>query len=263
MALKDRLYWRTEAGERVLASNDLSVPADYRRILRFVDRRKHATVIRGNLLQYPVSLLADWLDELEDLGYLASKDADSTLGWDFAELLQTQKELKTTPGLEDQERIETQSIAAGTALRRAGVYLAEDRIANREPTDKTPPELTVLIVEDDRDQAALANLRVSMAGYRTRVAHNVEEMVQDFRDHGLPDLVLLDIMLPDVDGFEALANLRHHQETALLPVVMLTALVEPENVRRGLTLGADGYMTKPYSKKFLADTIRRVIKHAA
>lgn len=78
--------------------------------MRFVDRRKHATVIRGNLLQYPASLLADRLDELEDLGYLASKDAASTQGWDFAELLQTQKEPKTTPGLEDQQRIETRPI---------------------------------------------------------------------------------------------------------------------------------------------------------
>lgn len=121
----------------------------------------------------------------------------------------------------------------------------------------------MLIVEDDPDQAALANLRVSMPGYQTHVVDSVEGVVQDFRAHGLPDLVPLDVMLCKVDGFEAPANLRHHQETALLPVVMLTALVDPENVQRGLTLGADGYMTKPYSKKFLADTIRRVIKHAA
>ncbi len=262
MALKDRIYWRTEAGERALASSDPSVPTDYRRILRFVEGRTHSAVIRGNLRQFPDSLLADWLDELEEIGYLVSKRAEITHDLDFTALLKKQQELKTSPGPEDQQRIESQSNAAGAALRRAGVFLSQDRIANREPIDKHPREITVLIVEDDRDQAALANLRVSMAGYQTRVVYNCKELVQELHTHGLPDLVLLDIMLPDVNGFEILASFRHHELIASLPVILLTSLVEPENVRRGLALGADGYMTKPYSKKFLADAIRQVLKHA-
>lgn len=262
MALKDRIYWRTEAGDRALASSDPSVPGDYRRILRLVDGRTHSAVVRGNLRQFPDSLLADWLDELEEIGFLVSKAAEITHDLDFTLLLKKQRELKISTAPEDQQRIDSQSSAADTALKRAGLFLSEERIANRAPTQKKPREITVLIVEDDPDQAALANLRVEMAGYQTRVAQSCKELVDALHAHGLPDLVLLDIMLPDVNGFEILASLRHHVLTASLPVIMLTSLVEAGNVRRGLTLGADGYMTKPYSKKLLADTIRRVLRHA-
>jgi len=120
----------------------------------------------------------------------------------------------------------------------------------------------VLIVEDDPDQAALADLRVSMAGYEVRLARNCKELVQEIRARAIPDVVLLDIMLPDGNGFDVLASIRRHPKLALLPVIMLTALGRSEHVRRGLALGADGYITKPYSKKILTDTISAVLKHA-
>lgn len=263
MALKDRIYWRTETGEQALSSGDSSVPSDYRRILRFVEGRTHSAVLRGNLRQFPDSLLADWLDELEELGYLASKRAEITHDLDFTALLARQKTLKAAPAPEDQDRVQSQSVAAGAALGRKGVFLAEDRLANREPLHKKPREITVLIVEDDPDQASLAELRVGTAGYQTRVAKSAKELVQALHTQGLPDLLLLDVMLPDISGFEILATLRRHELIAQLPVVLLTVLVDEKDIRRGLALGADGYMTKPYSKKILTETIRTVLKHAA
>ena len=118
----------------------------------------------------------------------------------------------------------------------------------------------ILIVEDDADQLALADLRVSMAGYRVRVASSVNAFLQTMLDDGAPDLLLLDVMLPDGDGFEILAKMRRHQALASLPIVMLTAKSDPADIGKGLALGADGYVTKPYTKKILADVIRRVLK---
>ena len=118
----------------------------------------------------------------------------------------------------------------------------------------------VLVVEDDPDQLALADLRVSMAGYRVRVAESEQALLQALSSGGLPDILLLDVVLPDADGFEILAGIRRHPKTSLLPVVMLTAKDDAADIRRGLALGADGYITKPYSKNILADTIRRVLK---
>jgi DNA-binding response OmpR family regulator len=109
--------------------------------------------------------------------------------------------------------------------------------------------------------AALADLRISMAGYQVRLARNCAELVQEIHTRVPPDIALLDIMLPDGNGLDVLASIRRHPALALLPVVMLTALTEPGEVRRGLTFGADGYITKPYSKKILTDTIRSVLKH--
>jgi two-component system alkaline phosphatase synthesis response regulator PhoP len=67
-------------------------------------------------------------------------------------------------------------------------------------------------------------------------------------------------MLPDGDGFDILANLRKHPAHALLPVILLTVRSEPADIHKGLAFGADGYVTKPYSRDLLADLIRRVLR---
>src|SRR6185436_10785152 len=92
---------------------------------------------------------------------------------------------------------------------------------------KAAADTAVLIVEDDPDQLALADLRVSMAGYQVRVANSVNSFLQTMLDDGAPDLLLLDVALPDGDGFEVLAKLRRHQALSSLPVVMLTAKRDP------------------------------------
>jgi DNA-binding response OmpR family regulator len=69
-------------------------------------------------------------------------------------------------------------------------------------------------------------------------------------------------MLPDGDGFDILGKLRARPEFAILPVVLLTVKTDPADIRKGLTLGADGYITKPYSKNQLAEVIARVLKQA-
>lgn len=262
MAIHDRIYRRTRAGDDALESADTAIPTDYRRILRLIDGDTHADVIRGRLRQYPDALLVDWLAELEEIGYLSSTAADITQDLDFTMFFRLKRAGASQPAREDVQRIESQTQAASKALEHQGSFLSPDRLKNREPIVKSAGELTVLIVEDDPDQAALADLRVSMAGYKVRIARDCKEFLEDLRTRSMPDLVLLDVRLPDGDGFDILAKMRGHPMLALLPVVMLTVMVGKANVRRGLSLGADGYITKPYSKRVLADTIQAVLKHA-
>jgi DNA-binding response OmpR family regulator len=75
------------------------------------------------------------------------------------------------------------------------------------------------------------------------------------------DVAVFDVMLPDGNGFDLLAKLRASPEFATLPVVMLTAKTELADIHRGLALGADGYITKPYSKTQLGEVIAHVLKH--
>ena len=94
-----------------------------------------------------------------------------------------------------------------------------------------------------------------MAGYKVRVASSVNGFLQALVDEGAPDLLLLDVMLPDGDGFDVLGKMRRHQALGSLPIVMLTARNDAADIGRGLILGADGYITKPYTKAILADVI--------
>ena len=257
----DRTYHRTPAGDEALASDDVAIPSDYRRILRVIEGSTHTQVIRGRLRHVADALLDDWLAELEEIGFVSSMAKDVTQELDFQSLLTAQQGAREARPDDSQNMNLEATQAASREVEEKGAFLAADRIRNRAPLAKKAAEIRVLIVEDDPDQAALADLRVSMAGYQVRLARNCAELVNEIRTREAPDIVLLDIMLPDGNGWDVLASIRRHPRLALLPVVMLSALNEPDEVRWGLALGADGYVTKPYSKKILADTIGAVLKH--
>jgi CheY-like chemotaxis protein len=246
-------YRRTEAGDEALRSVDTAIPVDYRRMLAHIEGTLHVNVIRGRLRRYPDSLIDSWLSELEELGFIESTSASAAFDLNFEPM----------KGLPDElQQIADEARAAGAALKGSGSYLAKARLENRAPLAKKASEIMVLVVEDDPDQAALADLRVSMAGYGVRLATSRAETLNDLETRPAPDVVLLDVMLPDGDGFQILAGLRRHPDFALLPVIMLTALDSAEDIRRGLALGADGYLTKPYSKDILVSTIRQVLRIA-
>jgi len=256
-----RIYFRTKAGDEALASDDVAIPSDYRRILRVIEGNTHTHVIRGRLRHFADALLEDWLAELEELGFVSSMAKDITQELDFRSLLEAQQGARERRPDDSQNMNFEAAQAVARELEEKGAFLAADRLENRKPLAKEAAEICVLIVEDDPDQAALADLRVSMAGYRVRLARNCAELVSEIRTREAPDIVLLDIMLPDGNGWDVLASIRRHPRFALLPVVMLSALNEQNEVRWGLALGADGYVTKPYSKKILTDTISAVLKH--
>ena len=114
---------------------------------------------------------------------------------------------------------------------------------------------TALIVEDDRDQAELAAQLVRLRDLRPIVAGTGEsglEMAREFR----PDVILLDLMLPDTDGFDVCRQLRSDRRTMDTPIVMLTALNTPEHRRRGFRVGANAYVTKPYGANDLYDALK-------
>jgi len=254
MAEQDRIYKLTQTGRAAWESEDVAVPADYRRMLWLMDFHGHAGVIRNLLRQYPKHVLDEWLAEMEELGLIeqaleseeserafSSRDADRTHAMDTAEVRQ-------------------EAEAVGVSLAHTGAYVAADRVSQRPTPHKAPADTVVLIVEDDPDQLALADLRVSMAGYKVRVANSVNAFLHSMLEEGSPDLLLLDVALPDGDGFEVLARMRRHPVLGSLPIVMLTAKNDAADIGKGLVLGADAYITKPYTKNILADVIRRVLK---
>jgi len=255
-------YRRTAAGEEALRSVDTAIPVDYRRLLCLVEGDTHANVIRGRLRRYADELILGWLAELEELGFIETVRASAAYDLDF----EPQAEQHAADALiefpDELQQIADEARAAGAALHGGGAYLAHARLQNREPLPKAPSEVVVLLAEDDPDQAALADLRLSMAGYRVRLTRTRRDTIVDLATQPAADIVLLDVNLPDGSGFEILAGMRRHAKFALLPVIMVTARAGADDIRRGLDLGADGYVTKPYSRDLLVDTIRQVLRLA-
>ena len=252
--MTDRTYRLTAAGRKAWENQDAAVPADYRRILWMMDMQGQAGVAQALAHLYPGDMFLEWLGEMEEIGLIepipdgeetksgfAPGSPDKTLAFEQAKLVEAAKD-------------------AGASLARSGAFVAMDRLRNRPLPVKAAASTTIMIVEDDPDQMALADLRVTMAGYQVRSANCVSAYLQALLTEGTPDLLLLDVELPDGNGFEVLQKMRRHPEFAGLPIIMLTSRNDAGDIGRGLIFGADGYVTKPYTRNILADVIRRVLR---
>jgi len=119
----------------------------------------------------------------------------------------------------------------------------------------------ILIVEDEKDIVKMLDYNLKKEGYRTLAASDGEEALDKAaREH--PDLILLDLMLPEVDGLEVCKALKKEPETAAIPVIMLTAKTQETDKIVGLELGADDYVTKPFSPRELLARIKAVLRRS-
>ena len=144
-------------------------------------------------------------------------------------------------------------------LRRQG-YVA--RIAKRAAEEKKlekGQKIHVLVIEDDEQLGKLLRMFLVMHEYIPRMAANKEQIVAALRIAPKPDVVLLDVVLPDIDGFEVLTRLKQHPVLKSVPVVMMTARATREAVLQGLVRGADGYITKPFDVDIISHAIKSVI----
>ncbi|MFC1657637.1 response regulator [Candidatus Moduliflexota bacterium] len=119
----------------------------------------------------------------------------------------------------------------------------------------------ILIVEDEPDIAELIEYNLLKCGYAAELAVSGEEAL-DRMEVDLPGLVILDLMLPGVDGLEVCRRLKKDPQTADVPVVMVTAKGEESDIVRGLELGADDYIIKPFSPKVLLARIGAVLRRS-
>lgn len=117
----------------------------------------------------------------------------------------------------------------------------------------------ILVIEDEEDIQELLKFNLSKEGYRVNSVLSGEEGLKRSKETQ-PDLIVLDLMLPGVDGLEVCKMLKHDSKTAHIPIVMLTAKGEESDVVTGLELGADDYITKPFSPKVLIARIRSVLR---
>ncbi len=152
---------------------------------------------------------------------------------------------------------EAEACAASLASNNYYVRIAR----KRPPVRRLGPgeKYSAILVDDEAPLAKFLSHYLIYEGFDVRIAGSRDEVVAEFRKPPIPDLVLLDVMLPDADGFDILAKIRAHPRLKDVPVIMLTGKSSREAVLKGLSRGADGYITKPVETESLLQAVRTVM----
>lgn len=116
----------------------------------------------------------------------------------------------------------------------------------------------ILLVEDEKNVILGVRTCLDAVGYDIEIVEDGQEALNAVeREH--PDLILLDLLLPKIDGFEVLKSLKDKEDTAAIPVIVLTAKAEEEDRQRAMDLGANNYMTKPFKPQELWDVLKKYL----
>ncbi|MBA3773144.1 MAG: response regulator [Ramlibacter sp.] len=149
--------------------------------------------------------------------------------------------------------------ASLASLGRAGYCVGIARARGNPRSRPAGTTLTAVVVEDEPNLAKFVQSYLSFDGFQVRLAANRAQVSAEFSKLPIPDLVLLDVMLPDADGFEILLRLRQHNAFRNVPIIMLTGKATREAVIKGMAGGADGYVTKPFEAEALMRAVRTVL----
>ena len=123
-----------------------------------------------------------------------------------------------------------------------------------------PSEINLLVVDDEEDVAEVVGLFLEQEGFSVQKAHDGEEALEKATPD--IDLIVLDIMLPGLDGYEVCRRLRSRVETETIPIIFLTAKSEEEDQIRGLMMGGDAYLVKPVSPQIIVANVKAVLRRS-
>lgn len=242
------VYKLTPRGQQELRGGETTLaPAEIELLIR-VDGLLSVAQIRAGMSAVAPETFAKKLGNLLDRRLLSLAEPDP-----FSEQFQIQLNQLALSSAQ------AEGDSSAAFLNKAGYYVSIAR--PRGPARKLAPGelLSAIVVDDEPILAKFIQTYLSFAGFQVRLAGNRAEVVAEFRKQPVPDLILLDVMLPDADGFDILLRLRQHPALKNVPVIMLTGKATRESVIKGLASGADGYITKPFDVDALMNAVRTVV----
>lgn len=261
----NRVYVLTDGGLRQLTGGDTALAESALRLLVLIDGKLPLLKLAKHLQGVSESDLSTIASALIFSGHIKPLSADAIklkddLGaMDF--FADSSEEETTAAGKKEQDFARSLEDAQNLSIRlkQQGFCARIARRPKRKPKHAEGEAYSIFVVEDNPSLASVTRRFLTLEGFIPRMAASRGEMVAEFRKPPLPDLMLLDILLPDADGFEILATLRQHPVLQHLPVILLTGRTTKEDVMRGLIMGADGYITKPFEFDVLIAAIKAVL----
>jgi len=248
------IYKVTAKGSNELKGGATGLTAQELELIVLIDgRRQVSAVAQLAKMADPAGILG-MLETLLLKGYIAPavpmEETDLRLQYFFA------ARHSPSPSAEAASSAAQEAATGASELRDQGYYVS---IARRAKTRPKEGQLTVLIVEDEPLVAKYLRALVEMEGLIPRLASNRDEIIAQLRTPPVPDLVILDVNLPDANGFDVLHRMKTYARFADVPVVIVTTEATRESVMKGLALGADGYITKPFEVDILVRGLRAVL----
>jgi len=153
----------------------------------------------------------------------------------------------------------TAAVEVGSSqLKATGFFVTIPRRNTNPPVTSRKP--LILIIDDDATVREVLAIYLEVDGYETRSAGNRDEIMRELKRPPLPDLILCDVVMPDVDGFDLLNKFRQSNALKNIPVVMLTGRSEKKDIMKGLSLGAVGYITKPAKLGVVEAAMRQLLR---
>jgi CheY-like chemotaxis protein len=251
------IYALTSEGEKQLRGGETSLPPAEIELLIRTDGKSTVADIAAHMQSLPAQAVAQTYAKLARAGLvdLASNLSDNSL--DFSEFFSEKP--RPAPSEEALRQARAEASTGISSLQEEGYYVRIARRAEGARKQEVGSALSALVIEDDPHLGKFLTTYLGFDGFETRLATNREEVLSALREQPLPNLVLLDVVLPDIDGFDVLQKMRQHPTLKSIPVVMVTSKATRESVLKGLACGADGYITKPVDPETLMKAIRAVL----
>ena len=195
--------------------------------------------------------------ELVDKGYVSGLAQQQADGFDPGDFFTS---VRSRPrAVEPGHEAEAEAAANAQFLRENGYCVNVARRAKVKRARAKGSRPMVLVIDDDPDICGLLQMYLKLESFDSRTAGNREEILAELRRAPLPDAVILDVHLPDADGFDILHRMREHPVLKDLPILMLTGEATREAVLKGILGGADGFVTKPFDIHHLVRAVKAVL----
>ena len=242
----------TEQGTAQIRGGATTLPAEALALLVLMDGKATVGDLEQKAPHIASETLRNLLRALMAQGLVRQPTIAESDGLDFSAYF-------GEPSASAQASAGREAASGAPQLERSGYYVSIARRAVKAAKPRAGAKWKAFVVEDDPDMAELVARLLGGAGFEVDCAANREQVVAGLRKAPLPDLIILDVMLPDVNGFDILQRLKGHAALKAVPVIMLTADAARESVMRGLAGGADGYVTKPFERAKLLYGVKSVL----
>lgn len=256
MVLEDDVFALTPKGNKEIHGSATSLSAAELEVLVLIDGKSTAGETAGRAPNLDKGAVLNLLGRLHRDGRIELVK-DQGLSLDFVDFFETKGPV--APSAAATAKAKKQAAATAALLQEQGYTVRIARQAKDKRNFDPGRALKVLVIEDEQHLSDLLKHVLAAEGFAVRTATNREEIVAEIRHPPRPDLVLLDVVLPDTNGFDVLLRMRQHAALKDVPVVMLTAQATRGSVLKGLAGGADGYITKPFRIEVLVKAVAAVL----